>query len=213
MKGKPIPYSDEELGWLEEHRLLPLGEYAASFGDAFGRAVHPNSLNALRKRKGWSTGRTGRFEAGTVPHNKGKPFPSKGRSRDTQFKPGTLSGRAALVRKPIGFERLSKEGYLERKINDDLPFRKRWRAVHLIRWEALHGPLPLKHCLKCVDGNRLNTDPANWRLVHRGVLARLNGGPHNSFLRYDDVADPIKPTVLVLAELAHAAKASREGRR
>ncbi|HEX8485729.1 HNH endonuclease [Sphingomonas sp.] len=209
MKGKPIRYSAVELAWLEANRLLPIGEYAVGFAEAFGRAVDPRNLHGLRKRKGWRTGRTGQFAKGLVSHNAGKPMPSRGRSSETQFKPGQLSGTALLNRKPVGFERLSKDGYLERKIHDGLPYRSRWRAVHLIRWEELNGRVPAGHCLKNLTGDRLDTDPSNWRLISRALLPRLNGGTHKKLLAYDQASPDVKPTLLALAELAHATKRSR----
>ena len=91
--------------------------------------------------------RSTQFKKGATPWNKGK----KGtcglhpNCRPSQFKKGELTGRAAQIRQPIGAERLSKEGYLQRKVNDDLPFQRRWRSVHSLVWEAAHGPIPKGH--------------------------------------------------------------------
>jgi hypothetical protein len=63
-----------------------------------------------------------------------------GRMKATQFKPGCRQGVAVKLYKPIGTERTSKDGYLERKVNDGMPLQARWRAVHLIVWEAANGP-------------------------------------------------------------------------
>ena len=94
--------------------------------------------------------------------------------RETQFKPGHLSGRAAQNIKPIGFERVSKDGYLERKINNDMPLQKRWRAVHLLIWEAANGPLPKGHAVAFKDGNKRNLVLDNLELVPRTELMRRN---------------------------------------
>lgn len=115
-----------------------------------------------------------RFVKGQQSWNKGKPTPSRGRSKETQFKPGVRCGIAAKLHKPIGFERTSKDGYLERKINDDMPLRKRWRAVHLIEWEAINGPLPANHALRFKDGNKANIALDNLELISRADLMRLN---------------------------------------
>src|SRR5690606_2302599 len=95
-------------------------------------------------RTNGNQGKATRFKKGMTPWNKGKPG-STGlhpNSRRTQFKPGELQGRAAEIAQPIGAERLSKEGYLERKINNDPPFHRRWRAVHILAWEQANGPVP-----------------------------------------------------------------------
>ncbi|WP_210237328.1 hypothetical protein, partial [Mesorhizobium sp. M3A.F.Ca.ET.175.01.1.1] len=109
----------------------------------FGRPdVKLEDIKALCSRRGWLTGRTGGFEKGSIPFNKGKPHPARGRAAETQFKKGSMTGAAAAKYKPIGTERFNKDGYLERKIHDGLPLQSRWRLVHLIRWEELNGALP-----------------------------------------------------------------------
>ena len=211
MKGHPIRYSAEEMAWLEAHRALPISEYQAGFNATFGRDVAAKNLHALRKRKGWKTGRTGHFTTGAEPHNKGKPCPEGvgGRhpnARKTQFQKGARSGVAVKLYKPIGTERLSKDGYLERKIHDGMPLQSRWRAVHLIEWEAVNGQVPKGHCLKCLDGNRQNTDPSNWEPIPRALLPRLGG---RFGMRYDNAASEMKPTIMAVAKLKHAAKEAR----
>jgi hypothetical protein len=100
---------------------------------------------ACRLRRGDNVGAGTRFRKGQESWNKGKPHPASGRSAETQFKPGVRQGVAVDLYKPIGSERISKDGYLQRKINDDFPTQRRWRAVHLIEWEAVHGPVPAGH--------------------------------------------------------------------
>ena len=213
MRGRWIRYSDKELAWLEQHSALVIGEYHRRFIARFGREdVAPTHLQALRKRKGWATGRTGRFEKGQPGWNKGKRCPEGvgGRhpnARRTQFRPGQLSGKAALNRKPVGTERISKDGYRERKIHDGLPFQSRWRAVHLLNGEALHGPLPPGQALKCLDGDKQNTDPANWLAVPRALLPRLNGRHGRNF---DAAPAELKPLILAIAQLEHGAREARK---
>lgn len=207
MRGRAIQYNAEEMAWLEANRLLPISEYHRAFCETFGRDdASPVNLHSLRKRKGWKTGRTGCFEKGLVPHNKGKPHPARGRSAQTQFKKGGRSGVAAKLYKPIGTERLCKDGYLERKIHDGMPLQSRWRAVHLVEWEAINGPVPEGMALKCLDGNRLNTDPSNWELVPRAILPRLAGGTRKSKVAYDDAPAELKPIIMAVAKLEHQAR-------
>lgn len=212
-KGRNIEYSKAELAWIGRNRSLPRKEAHARFCDAFGRGdVSLDNFKALCTRRGWTTGRDGRIEEGAEPWNKGRKCPpgeggNHPNARRTQFKPGVRQGVATKLYKPIGTERLSKEGYLERKIHDGMPLQSRWRGVHLIRWEEINGRLPEGHILKCLDGNRRNTDPANWIALPRGVLPFLNGHRgHN----YQEMPDELKPAVLALARLKHAkSKASK----
>jgi hypothetical protein len=214
MKGRHIRYSADEMAWLEAHRLLPISDYYAAFTAAFCRDdVSAQNLHALRKRKGWKTGRTGHFEKGREPWSKGRKCPPGKGGRHpnavkTQFRKGNRSGIAARVYVPIGTERI-RDGYLVRKINDDFPLQARWRGVHLLNWEAINGPLPKGHALKCLDGNRLNCDPSNWEAVSRGVLARLNGGRTKRRLPFDQAAEELKPTVMALAKLEQRAMEAR----
>ncbi|RHW17172.1 HNH endonuclease [Sphingomonas gilva] len=204
MKGRAIHYSAEELTWLEENREMSRRDLHRLFVMFFGRDdVSPDHIKALCSRKGWKTGRTGQFAPGMTPSNKGKSMPFNANSARTQFKKGSMSGRARALYKPIGTERLSKEGYVERKIHDGLPLQSRWRAVHLIRWEEQNGPLPRGMCLKCLDANRLNTDPSNWAAIPRALLPRLAG---RWTMPYDSAPDELKPVILAMAKVKHAAK-------
>lgn len=216
MKGRAIPYSAEEMAWLEENRLLPIADYHAAFTARFGRSdVAAVNLHSLRKRKGWKTGRTGCFEKGAAPHNKGKPCaPGTGglhpNARKTQFKKGERTGIAQKHYKPIGFERITEDGYRERKINDGPVFKDRWQLVQRIEWEAANGPIPEGFALKCLDGNKLNCDPSNWEPVARGVLARLNGGRFRHTLAYDAAPPELKPIVMASAKLKQAISEKRK---
>ncbi|RIA44076.1 HNH endonuclease [Hephaestia caeni] len=209
MKGRAISYSADELAWIEANRGLVIGDLHHAFCERFGRDdVSAVNLNALRKRKGWKTGRTGRFEAGQTPINKGRKCPpgvggNHPNARKTQFRKGERRGVAVDLYKTIGTERLSKDGYVERKIHDGLPLQSRWRAVHLIRWEELHGPVPEGMCLKSLDGNKANTDPANWELIPRAMLPRLNGRYGRD---YDHASAEVKPTIMAIAKLEHRAR-------
>jgi hypothetical protein len=52
-----VPYSRAEMQWLEDNRLMVIGDYHRAFVEAFGRAdVTAAHLHSLRKRKGWKVG-------------------------------------------------------------------------------------------------------------------------------------------------------------
>lgn len=214
MRGRPIAYSSAEVAWLASNSRMVLTEYHREFCRLFDRGdVSASNLNALRKRRGWATGRTGRFEKGVAPVNKGKQCPpgTGGRhpnARRTHFRKGSRNGKAALNYKPIGTERVSKDGYRERKIHDGLPLRSRWKALHRIEWEAVHGPVPAGMVLKCL-GAKDNPDPSNWVLVPRALLPRLNGRFGRAF---DEAPDQLKPVLLAVSELEHLLRSRRMSR-
>lgn len=216
MKGRAIPYSADEMAWLEANRLMVISDYYRAFAERFGRDdVSLVNLHSLRKRKGWKTGRTGCFEKGQESPNKGKKCaPGTGgrhpNARRTQFK----KGQAPHNTNYLGHERVSKDGYIEISVDETNPhtgFERRYVLKHRWLWEKENGPVPESHALKCLDGNRLNCDPSNWEPVHRGVLARLNGGRFRKTLPYDEAPAELKPTVLAVAKLKHAAHELRRG--
>lgn len=218
MKGRAIRYTPAEMVWLEEHRLLPISDYHAAFCEEFDRLdVAAKNLHALRKRKGWKTGRTGQFVKGQSPFNKGKTCPEGvgGRhpnARKTQFKRGNLPHNT----KGHGHERIdSKDGYVVMIVEEENPWTgAATRPVHKHRylWEQLNGPIPDDHVLKCLDGNKLNTDPSNWIAIPRGVLPRLNGGKASRVMAYDTAPAELKPAILTLARVEQkASELKRKG--
>lgn len=117
-----------------------------------------------------------RFEKGHVPVNKGlrRPGWAPGRMKETQFRKGERRGVAVRLYQPIGAERISKDGYRERKINDGLPLQKRWRAVHLIVWEEANGPLPAGHAIVFKNGDKTDIRLDNLECITRAELMRRN---------------------------------------
>lgn len=212
MRGRRITYSADEMAWLEANRELPITQYHAEFVLAFPRDdVRPQNLHALRKRMGWKTGRTGQFVKGQVSHNKGVACPpGKGgrhpNARRTQFKAGALPHNT----KGAGHERIdTKDGYVILIVDEPNPWTGGvTRPIHKHRWlwEQKNGPLPAGMALKCLDGDKLNTDPSNWELIPRGLLPRLNGGPHRKRVAYDAAAPELKPTIMAMAKLEHRAR-------
>jgi hypothetical protein len=87
------------------------------------------------------------FKPGIVPWNKGINFDPGGRCAETRFKKGQMSGAVQHNYVPIGTLRITKDGYLERKMTDDqelMPSR-RWTPVHRLVWQDAHGPIPAGH--------------------------------------------------------------------
>ncbi len=208
MKGRPIRYAPDEIAWMRAHGALPAGEMHAAFCARFRRDVAKENLVALRKRLGVATGRDGRFRAGHESWNAGMTGYCPPGSEKGWFRPGERRGVATRLYQPIGTERIDKNGYRQRKVNDGPALHRRWRHVHLIEWEALNGPVPKGMALKCLDGDRTNTAPQNWTPVPRALLPRLAGGRHGR-TPYDAAPDDVKPALLLVAKLEHAVRTRR----
>lgn len=216
-KGRNMKYSAAERDWIREHIGLETAECHRQFVARFGREdVTVEKLVSLRKRNGWTTGRDTRFRPGQISHNKGvKCAPGAGglhpNARRTQFKGGALPHNT----KGAGHERIdSKDGYAIVIVDETNPWTgAKTRPVHKHRWlwEQQHGPIPDGMVLKCLDGDKLNTDPSNWELVPRAILPRLNGGPRNVHIAYDSAPQELKPTILAVAKLAHQVREKRKG--
>lgn len=221
MKGRAVHYSADELEFIRSVARWNRVEAHGAFCQKFGRDdVSLTNFNALCKRKGWLTGRTGRFEGGQAPHNKGKPCePGKGgrhaNARRTQFRKGGVPQNI----RPLWSERLGKNGYIEMKVPLRNPYTghsTRFMHKHRYLWEQANGPLPKGMALKCLDGDIHNTAPSNWEAIPRAMLPRLAGGNrYHRKLAYADAAPEVRPALLAVAKIEHRArelqKAGRDG--
>jgi hypothetical protein len=210
-KRRAIEHSEDELGFIWARQTMPRRELHALFVEAFDRPdVSLANLRSLCVRRGWMTGRTGRIEKGATPHNKG---------RKGVCAPGSEKGRVKQGNRPHtyrgpGHERIcSKDGYVLLIVAETNPYTgAATRRVHKHRWlwEKANGPVPEGMRLKCLDGDKTNTDPSNWKAVPNALAPRLNG----RFGRgYDRAPAELKPTILATAELEHALRERRRGGR
>lgn len=210
MKGRAISYTAEELAFIQSVCTWPRATAHVAFCQKFRRDdVTFTNFHALCKRKGWFTGRTGTFAKGQEPVNKGKKCPpgqggNHPNARASQFRKGQEPHNTRY----LGHERVSVDGYVEISIAETNPhtgYARRYVLKHRHEWERVNGPLPADHCLKCLDGNRLNTDPANWQAIPRAMLPLLNGGRHKRHLAFDEAEPELKPAVMAIAQVRHRA--------
>lgn len=148
------------------------------------------------------TGRTGCYVSGSVPYNKGKSMPYNPNSARTQFKKGQLPHNTKFA----GHERVSYDGYVEISVEETNPhtgYGRRYMHKHRWEWEAVNGPIPEGMVLKCLDANKQNTSPENWKLIPRGMLPRLCGIRGR---RYDHAPAELKPVIMAVSELEHSAR-------
>ena len=208
MKGRVIEYSDAELFWIQDNSKRPRREAHTEFVELWNRPdVSLSNFNALCKRNGWMTGRTGCFAKGQAAHNKGKKMPFNPNSARTQFK----KGQRPHTWRGAGHERVDKkDGYVIMIVDEPNPHTgasTRPVLKHRYLWEKLNGPVPEGHRLKCLDGDKTNTDPSNWEAIPAAMAPRLNG----RFGRgYDHAPAELKPTIMLTAKLEHAAREAKK---
>ncbi|MDF2141226.1 HNH endonuclease [Paenirhodobacter sp. CAU 1674] len=211
MKGRAISYSALELVFIQVRADLPRRELHAEFCRHFGRQdVTLDQLKALCKRKGWLTGRSGCFPKGHVPANKGKQMPFHPNSARTRFQ----KGQRPINKYDVGHETVDRDGYVRICVDRPNPWtghRTHMAFKHRELWVATNGPVPDGHRLKCIDGNKRNTDPTNWEAVPMALAPRLNGKYGRG---YDGAPPDLKPTILAVAKLEHRVRElKREARK
>jgi hypothetical protein len=191
------------VAYVAGHSMSSTYQMARKLGLAKS-AKYLASPMACRLRRGDNVGERFRFAKGHVPANKGlrRPGWSPGRMAQTQFKPGVRQGRAAAIYQPVGTLRMSRDGYLERKINEDLPFQARWRSVHLLLWEEHLGPLPPGHCICFKNGNKTDIRIDNLACISRAERMRRNT-IHN-------YPEPIKQAMRLVGSIKRASRQRHE---
>lgn len=112
-----------------------------------------------------------RFPKGHEPWNKGTHFVAGGRSAKTRFKKGNKPHTWV----PVGAERVTKDGVLERKVSDRGGYNNRdWKPVHVLIWEKDNGPVPKGRLVVFKDRNRANFDRGNLECITRAENMRRN---------------------------------------
>ena len=167
-------WSDEEKQYLAE--ITPgrgYKEIQSMMSCKFGFDYTHHQIKGAITRNKLNTGRTGRFEKGHATWNKGTKGLTK--ANVTSFK----KGQKPHNYKPLGSERITKDGYCEVKVSDT---GRRWRPKHVLIYEKHHGKVPKGSAVIFLDGNKRNFDIDNLYLVTRSQLAMLN---KNSLIQKD----------------------------
>ena len=185
-KGTKISYSTEELVFIQANAVMSRAELTALFNATFTRTLEVDHIKALCTRKKWATGRTGCFEKGAIPANKG----TKGLTgaNSGSFK----KGQKSHTQKPVGYEYVTTDGYIMIKTAEPRTFRLK----HHVVYEQHFGPIPASHAIKFKDGNSLNLDIENMVLMSRGELAVLN-----KCYSFNSAHTEAKPVLITLAKV------------
>lgn len=210
MKRPALKYSATELDWIEARKQTPRRELHGEFQKTFDRFdVSLPNFKALCKRNGWFTGRNGRFVKGQTSITKGMKMPYNPNSAVTRFKKGHQPHNT----KYLGHERIGSDGYVWISIEGKNPYTgcdRHYVQKHRRAWEQANGPIPDGHCLKCIDGDKTNCDPANWACIPRALLPRLNGRFGRDF---DAAPIELRPMILATAKLEHASRTAKDKNR
>lgn len=158
-------YTSEEHEFLRNfipgHTYI---EIVKAYNERFEDQITVSRIKGYMANHKINNGLTGRFKKGQVPHNKGKHTPTVGRMAQTQYKKGNLPHNT----KPIGYERITKDGYIEVKTEmRPSPGKKNFIAKHRLVWEKVNGPVPKGYNIQFLDGNKMNCNIDNLVLVSK----------------------------------------------
>lgn len=165
-------YSDEELKFIEVNVKNPEKVLVQMFNETFEQKINVVILGNLKRKLGVKSGLSGCFEKGHVPATKGLKWDEymskKGQenSRKTTFKKGHVPANA----RPLGSERMDLNGYLMIKVAEPNKFVLK----HKWLWEQHFGVIPSGYILTFLDGNPLNCELSNLKLISKTQNLILN---------------------------------------
>ena len=157
-------YSEEQKEFIITNNY---GKYSKEIAEMFNQYFKTNitakEIAYFRRNHKLKSGLTGQFKKGNVPHNKDKKqveYMSKEaieRTKKTRFKKGNKPKNY----RPVGSERITKDGYIEVKVADP----NKWETKNKIIYKQYFGDIPEGHKIIYADGNKLNNDINNLILV------------------------------------------------
>lgn len=193
-------YTEAEQAFMAE--FVPGHSYkeiAEAFTEKFGWEISVNQINAYIGNHHLNTGRTGYFPKGHIPQNKGKRMAPEvyKKCAPTMFR----KGHKPQNHRPVGSERITRDGYIEIKVAEP----NRWKLKHRVVWESVNGPIPKGYIIIFRDNDKTNTDISNLLMIKRGTHAVLN---HTDLHEY---SGDFKDTAIKIAELKIATSKARKG--
>ena len=166
-------YSEEQKKFIIDNNYGKYSkELAEMFNQQFDTNITANEIAYFRRNHKLNSGLTGQFQKGHVSHNKGKKqseYMTKEaieRTKATRFKKGN---RPSSYR-PVGSERITKDGYIEVKVADP----NKWETKNKIVYKQHFGDIPKGYKVIYADGNKLNNDINNLILVSNSELLIAN---------------------------------------
>lgn len=157
-------YSEEQKEFIITNNY---GKYSKELAEMFNQHFNTNitakEIAYFRRNNKLNSGLTGQFKKGNVPHNKDKKqveYMSQEaieKTKETRFKKGNKPKNY----RPVGSERITKDGYTEVKVADP----NKWETKNKIIYKQYFGDIPEGHKIIYADGNKLNNDINNLILV------------------------------------------------
>ncbi|OTN76760.1 hypothetical protein A5886_001839 [Enterococcus sp. 8G7_MSG3316] len=164
-------FTDEQIRFIKKNAIDTSNIALTNLINAeFGTSFTLKQIKGWKKNRRVSSGLTGHFEKGHVPINKGTKGMFNVGGNKTSFK----KGQTAHNFKPIGTERVDREGYVLIKVADEGTWPERWKFKHKVEWEKVNGPIPEGYVLIFLDGNKQNLYSSNLKLITKSQNLQLN---------------------------------------
>ena len=171
-----MKYTDEMKQFiLDNYKGRYNQELADLFNQKFNTNITSRTIKSYKANNKLNSGLTGKFRKGQTPHNKGKKMPKEvyEKVKHTMFAKGNVPPN----HRPVGSERISKDGYIEVKVAEP----NKWRLKQRVVYEEAKGKIPEGCPMIFLDGNKRNFDIDNLRCITRSELLYLNcNGLNNS---------------------------------
>lgn len=157
------PFTKAQEAWIAERRKgVPYRDMTRRVNEQFGLSVTMQQVKALYNRRKWKNGNGGQFKKGRKPWNSGLKGLHIAGAEVGRFQPGHCPKNA----RPVGSERVLREGYTEVKVAEP----NVWALKHRHLYEQAYGPIDPSHVVIFLDGNRQNTALENLKSVPRAIL-------------------------------------------
>lgn len=138
------------------------------FNQKFNTNITSRTIKSYKANNKLNSGLTSKFRKGQTPHNKGKKMPKEvyEKVKHTMFAKGNVPPN----HRPVGSERISKDGYIEVKVAEP----NKWRLKQRVVYEETKGKIPEGCPIIFLDGNKRNFEIDNLRCITRSELLYLN---------------------------------------
>lgn len=183
-KGSTLFEKEIEQFIVDNITGISVKELTEKVNTSFGTMYSVGQIRSYKSRNGLKNGMDAQFKKGSIPHNKGVKGVHAPGSEKGWFKKGDMP----INHKPVGSERVDKDGYTLIKVAEP----RTWKHKHRVIWEQHHGPIPKDHVVIFLDGDKQNLDINNLALITRNELKIMN----NQSLRSED-ADITETGVLI----------------
>ena len=171
-----MKYTDEMKQFiLDNYKGRYNQELADLFNQKFNTNITSRMIKSYKANNKLNSGLTGKFRKGQTPHNTGKKMPKEvyEKVKHTMFAKGNVPPN----HRPVGSERISKDGYIEVKVAEP----NKWRLKQRVVYEEAKGKIPEGCPIIFLDGNKRNFDIDNLKCITRSELLYLNcNGLNNS---------------------------------